>query len=104
MSTVLIYRNDGERPFCEIALNDGDRVQLQLDKMGLVIERQALGERPAEILFKGGVDLVAAMCVALLGPVAAKKTTPLDVLVSVVVQMGSAADVRAAFHAAAKAL
>ena len=104
MSTVLIYRNDGDRPFCEIALDDGDRVQLQLDKAGLVIERQSLGARPREVMFKGGADVVTDMCVALLGPVAAKKTTPLDVLVSVVVQMGSAADVRAAFRAAAKAL
>jgi len=104
MSTVLTYRNDGDRPFCEIALDDGDRVQLHLDKSGLVIERQALGARPSEILFEGTADLVSDMCVALLGAAAVKTTTPLDVLMSVVVQMRSAADVRAAFRDAAKAL
>jgi hypothetical protein len=104
MSTVLTYRNDSDRPFCEIALDDGDRVQLQLDQSGVVIERQALDARPSEILFKGSADMVADMCVALLGPVAAKNTTPLDVLTSVVMQMRSAADVRAAFRDAAKAL
>jgi hypothetical protein len=104
MSTVLTYRNDGDRPFCEIALDDGDRVQLQLDKAGLVIERQALGDRPREVLFKGDAGLVSDMCAALLGPVSAKKTTPLEVLTSVVVQLRSAADVRSAFRDAAKAL
>ena len=104
MSTVLTYRNDGDRPFCEIALDGGDRVQLQLDSAGLVIERQALGARPGEILFKGDADVVTGMCVALLGPITAKKTTPLDVLMSVVMQMPSAADVRRAFADAAKAL
>src|SRR5262245_52107307 len=104
MATVLVYRNDGDRPFCEIALDDGDRVQLQLDQSGLVIERQALGDRPGEVLFKGDAALVGDMCAALLGPVPAQKITPLDVLTSVVVQMRSAADVRAAFRDAAKAL
>lgn len=104
MSTVLTYRNDGDAPFCEIALDDGDRVQLHLDKTGLVIERQALNDRPTEVLFKGNADLVTDMCVALLGPVAAKKSSPLEVLTSLVLQMRTAADVRAAFRDAAKAL
>jgi hypothetical protein len=104
MSTVLTYRNDGDRPFCEIALDDGDHVQLQLDKSGLVIERQALGDRPREVLFKGDAGLVSDMCAALLGPMPAKNITPLDILTSMVVQMRSATDIRTAFRDAAKAL
>lgn len=103
MGTVLTYRNNGERPFCEVALDNGDRVQLQLDKAGVLIERQALEGRPTEILFKGDPDLVTSMCVALLGKTPASNTTPLDLLISIVTQIPSANEVREAFRAAAKA-
>ncbi len=104
MGTILTYRNDGERPFCEIALDDGDHVQVQLDRRGFVIERPALEHRAAEVLFKGDVELVSDLCAAMLGPGALSKTTPLDVLVSIVKQMPTAVDVRAAFGAAAKSI
>ena len=104
MATVLTYRNDGDKPFCEIALDDGAHVQLKLDPRGLVIERQAVGGRGAEVLFTWDADLVTDMCVALLGKTAASKSSTLDVLISVVTQLPSAAHVRDAFQAAAKAL
>ncbi len=103
MGTVLTYRNDGDKPFCEIALDDGDRVQLHLDAAGLVIERQALDKRPAEVLFKGDADTVTDICMALIGQTPATRKTALDVLSSVVTQLPSAEDVRAAFTAAARA-
>ena len=104
MGTVLVYRNDGERPTCEVALDDGDRVQVLLDRGGVVITRQALGARPEEILFTADPDATAAMCAALLGPVSAAHTTPLDILVAAVIQIPTARQVRAAFDAAAKNL
>jgi hypothetical protein len=104
MATILTYRNEGEMPFCEIALDDGAHVQLQLNKSGLIIERQARDERPAEILFKADPFLVSDLCAALLGSVRAVNTTPLDILVPVVMQMRSAGDVRDAFRAASKGL
>ncbi len=103
MGTVLTYRNNGERPFCEVALDNGDRVQLHLDKAGVMIERQALEGRPAEILFKGDPDLVTGMCVAFLGRTPTDNTTPLDLLISIVTQIPSAKEVREACRAAARA-
>lgn len=104
MGTILVYRNDGEKPFCEIALDDGAHVQLRLDAAGLVIERQALDRRPAEILFQSDADTVTDMCRALMGPAPATRQTALEVLSSVVTQLPSADSVRDAFKAAAQAL
>jgi len=89
---------------CEIALSNGDRVQLQLSKTGLVIEQIGLGEQASDVLFEANADLISDMCVALLGPTEAAKTTPLDLLVTVVSQIPSAAHVRTSFRAAADAL
>ena len=104
MGTVLVYRNDGERPTCEVALDDGDRVQLKIDKTGLLIERQAVGAAPAEVLFKGDAEAVTDMCMALLGSTPASRKTALELLASVVTQLPTAAHVREAFNAAAKAV
>lgn len=104
MGAILVYRNDGDKPFCEIALDDGSRVQLHLDAAGLAIERQALDKQPIEVLFKGDADTVTDMCVALIGQAPSTRKTALDVLSSVVTQLPSAEHVRDAFTAAERAL
>jgi hypothetical protein len=104
MATILTYRNDDERPLCEIALANGDRVQLQLSNAGLVVEQIGLGDQPSAILFKADASLVSDICAALLGQLEATRTTPLDVLVTVVSQIPTAANVRESFQAAARAL
>ena len=104
MATVLTYRNDGDLPYCEVALDGGDRVVLRLDRGGAVIERQASGATPAEVLFHGDAGLVEDICVALRDPASRGKTTPLDLLLSVVTQLRSAEDIRNAFGAAVKQL
>jgi len=104
MGTVLTFRNDGERPFCEIALDDGERIQMQLDKNGLVIERQAVGTKPAEVLFKGDADLVTDMCMAFTGDKPTSRKSALEILTAVVTQIPSGPKVRDAFKAAARAV
>ena len=89
---------------CEIALTNGDRVQLRLNKAGLVIEQIGLGEKASDVLFEADADVVADMCASLLGPTDIKQTTPLDLLVGVVSQIPSAAHVRTSFRAATDAL
>ncbi len=100
MGTVLVYRQDG---FCEIALDDGDKVQLHLNKNGLVIARQQPSGHPPEVLFKGDVETLTAMCVALMDQTGSK-ASPLDLMVAVVTQLPSANQVKAAFHAASQAV
>jgi len=104
VATVLTYRNDGDRPFCEIALNGGERVQVELGGEGLVISQPGQDARPAEVLFQGDAELVADLCGALFGSAIASSKSPLDLLMSVVMQLRSAREVRDAFHAAEQAL
>lgn len=73
---------------------------MRLGHDGAVIERQARGERPSEILFQARVEVVADLCKALMDKPSPGKPTPLDVLVSLVSQLHSADDVRSAFRAA----
>ena len=103
MATVLIYRNDGDRPFAEVALNSGDRVQLALDAGGVVIRCRRDAGAPAEILFAADAETMVIICAALHERTAAAPPPPLDRLLSIVMRLGAAADVRLAFQAAALA-
>ncbi len=101
LGTVLVYRDDGTRPHCEIVLGNGDRVQLVLDSKGLAIEQ--LGPKN-ETLFQAPPKLVSQICAGLVGPKARSEGTPLRILAALVQRIGSAADVRAAFTEAADGL
>ena len=101
MGTVLTFRNDGDKPHSEIALANGERVRLQLDKYGLVIERQTEGAPPA-VLFKGDADLVTDICMAFVGSKPASRQTALELLTSIVTQLPLTQHVQEAFTAASK--
>ncbi len=103
-ATVLTYRNDADNPHCEIALANGERVRMQIDKYGLVIEQQPAGEQTPALLFKGDADLVTDMCMAFVGSKPASRQTALELLTSIVTQLPSAQHVREAFVAASKAV
>lgn len=102
--TMLVYRDDGVRPHCEIALSGGDRVQLALDAAGLVIERLAGDGRSAELLFKAPPKIVSRLCAGLVGPKERTEAPPLRILAATVQRIGTAADVKAAFKAAVASL
>ena len=104
MGTVLVYRNTGHEPYCEVALDNGDTVLVRLDERGATIERQAKNAGPSERLFQASPDVVTDLCLLLIGNAAAPKSTPLDLLVSIVSQMRSADDVRVAFKQASAAI
>ncbi len=99
MATVLTYRGDDDQPHCEIKLNSGERVQIRVNRDGVLIE-QAADNGGAEILFRGTPDIVADIYGAMLSPGAAVKTAPLDMVMFLVTQLPSATDVRDAFKAA----
>jgi len=102
-AAILTYRNV-ERPSCEIALDNGDRVHLHLNHAGLVVQQIGLRDHPSDILFEADAAVVSDLCAALLGQLDAVKTTPLDVLIAVVSQIPSASQVRESFRAAARGL
>jgi len=104
MATVITYRNDDSRPYAELALDSGERVLLTLDHGGALIERLAGRGRPAEVLFRGTPALVAQICGGLMDRKPAEQSTPLDILLAAILQLGSAAAVRDAFRDVAAGL
>jgi hypothetical protein len=104
MGTILVYRNDGDQPYAEVALDNGDTVQLRLNRGGAAIERQAPAGGQAELLFQAKPEVVSDLCLLLMGGKMSPKAQPLDLLASIIMQMRSAEDVRAAFKQAVTAL
>lgn len=98
IGTILLFRDEGDRPHCEIALANGDRVALALGIDGLMVTRRA------ELLFRASPKTVAAICAALMGPKRETGASPLRILAAAVQRIGSAAEVRAAFETAAAEL
>jgi len=97
MATLLRYRSYGDQPFCEVALQNGDRVLIRVEAGGVIIKREARPDTPEEIVFLGSVHLATDICLAMLDGKPASETTVLDVFLSVVNQFRTADDVRAAF-------
>ena|ERR1700722_7866365 len=98
MATVLAYRNDGEAPFCEMLLENGERIAISLSAAGVLIESLPSSKASREALFHGSPDDVAWIC-ATIGE--GRPAKVLDVIVSIAARLGSAEHVRSAFAAAA---
>jgi hypothetical protein len=97
----LAYVKDGQRPFCDVMLDSGERVQVTLDRGGATIERLA-GGGVRELLFRGSPETMARICIAFQQPGSSR--APLEVIAALVVGLGSAEKVRAAFRSAAAGL
>jgi hypothetical protein len=102
MATLLRYHSSSRQPFCEVALENGDRVLVKLEADGVSIKREARGDIPEEVLFLGSVDLATDICMALLERRRVSETTVLDSFLAVVSQFRSADDIKAAFKAVAE--
>jgi len=102
--TVLLFRDDGDHPLCQIALGNGDRVQLALDGNGLAVSRLGPPGPAVETLFRASAPLVAMICAGLVGPKRQTEASPLRLLAAVVQPIESAEAVRSAFHEAAAGL
>lgn len=101
VGTILLYRDDGNLPHREIALDNGDRIRLALGGDGLVIARLAPSSAPGDVLFRAAPAMASRICAGLVGPKRQSEASPLRVLAAAVQRIGSAADVRSAFTAAA---
>ncbi len=54
--TVLLFRDDGDRPLSQVALSNGDRIQLVLDGNGLAISWL----RPSELSHRANISRAGA--------------------------------------------
>jgi hypothetical protein len=79
-----------------VALCNGDRVLLALDRAGLTITQISAG-RPV-ILFQAGPRIVSHICASLVSSTNTSDATPLRIVVAAVVQLRSADEVRRAFN------
>jgi len=104
MSKILTWRNDGDMPYCQILLPDGDAVAITLSGAGMRIDRLDRDGTVREMLFRADADVTTAICIGLLAGKPPQSTTPLDVLAGAVAGMPSAAAVRGAFADAARGL
>lgn len=104
MSKILLWRNDGELPHCQMLLANGDLVAIALSADGVRIERLGRDTTSPELLFRGDADIATGLCMGLLGGKPPQSTTPLDLLAAAVAGMPSAAAVRGAFVDAARGL
>ena len=91
---VISFRDDGKRPKAEVVLSNGERLELVLDRTGLSIKHASGPD-----LFQTSPDIVARICAGVVS--SATDTTPLKILVGLVVQLRSADEVRRAFSEAA---
>jgi hypothetical protein len=100
MATILAYRRDGRRPYCELVLDSGERILVSLDASGASIERMAGPGVSHALLFRASPDTVAWICATLQQDRQGGLAEPLDLLVKLVLAMRSAEHVRAAFDQA----
>jgi hypothetical protein len=76
---------------------NGDRLILTLDRDGVAISR-----KDGSAVFAANARLVSQLCAGLVDRQPASAASPLQILLGAVVQLRSAADVKAAFEAAAE--
>jgi hypothetical protein len=99
--TVIYYSDDTEHPRAEVALRNGDHVQLTLDRDGLAIKQSTDSTQPSQVLFRANPNLTSRICAGLFSLETTPTPTPLRILVAAVVQLGSAEEVGTAFQEAA---
>lgn len=102
--TVLIFRDDNDRPLAQIQLGNGDRVQLVLNGDGLVVTRLGPPGPTVEPLFRVHAESVARICAGLVGPKRQSDVSPLRLLTAIVQSIESAQAVQAAFREAAESV
>ncbi|MFZ1920063.1 MAG: hypothetical protein WAU57_00365 [Xanthobacteraceae bacterium] len=100
LGTVILFSDTDQRPRSEVALGNGDHILLELDRTGLTI-KQIKGDKYPRTLFQGDPALVSQLCAGLVESPGTIDATPLRILVAAAVHLGSADEVKRAFHDAA---
>jgi hypothetical protein len=102
MPTLVTYERDCFRPFGEVVLDNGDRIRVAMGTDGVSIERlPGFGVDP-KLLFQASPDVASWICVSLQQGKGAT-ASPLDIIVNLVLSLGSVASISGAFEAALRA-
>jgi hypothetical protein len=100
MPVLVAYESNGPHPLGEAVLDDGSRIRVSLDAEGVTIERLPGAGVAYEMLFHASPDLAAWICASLQDGRAAP-APPIDIILDLVLGLGSVADIKSAFAAAA---
>ncbi|TAK99628.1 MAG: hypothetical protein EPO08_15840 [Rhodospirillaceae bacterium] len=101
MGLVLAFDDKFGSPYSEVALANGERVFISLDRHGLTIKSLARPGFAERVLFSASPDTVVKICAGLFDDQGYSRATPLQILVSAVTQLPNAAAVKSAFQDAA---
>ena len=102
MTVLITYRNEPAGRFCEVALDNGERICIAVDHTGVIIERASGLRGSRAVLFRGTADLTADICAALTLGTSAADTAPMDIILATVVELGSAAKIETVFWTASQ--
>lgn len=96
-SKIITYRDDDERPQARLALANGDRIVILLDRGGVTISQT---DANPKILFQAGPEVTSRLCASFVDPQASPAARPLQILAAIVLQFDSAHNVASAFREA----
>jgi hypothetical protein len=102
MSAVVLYQSEGPLQLGEAILDDGSRVRVALAADGVTIERLAAPGTAQAVLCRASPGLAACIAVSF-GDRREPAPPVLDVVLALVIRLGSAAAIAGAFAAAAGA-
>jgi hypothetical protein len=103
MSTILAYRKDGPSPYCDMVIDSGERVLISLDSEGISIERLIGPGMQRSLLLRASSETIAWICATLQQGRRGELTQPLDVLMSLAIELASGERIHAALNTAAAA-
>jgi hypothetical protein len=104
LAAVIVFRNEPHQKFCQLVLDSGENVMLRMNESGLKIERMLDANGPAALLFQADVEMATSIAMGLTSLDQARRGKVLDVLVAMVMELGTSERVAAAFRDAAKAI
>ncbi len=104
MSTIVTYRNEPHQKYCQVALDNGEQVTLRLDPSGMTIELLAGSSGPGAVLFHADAERATSIVKSLAEEGASDPARVLDLLLAAIMELGSAAKIKAGFAAAFRAV
>lgn len=102
MPTLVAYEDDGLASFGEVVLDNGDRIRVGIGMDGVSIERLPGSGVNRELLFQASPDVASWICASLQQSERAT-VSPLDIILNLVLRLGSVASIKGAFEAALQA-
>ena len=100
LGTIIAFRDDGGHPQAELMLRNGDSVRVECDRNGLTVTQVGMADKSV-VIFEADPETVGHICAGLVASPRTINASPLRILTSAMIQLGSVAELQAAFQQAA---